>query len=199
MLAFLAAAVRDPMLRDMTPFVIAIPVGDSVTPSETANHLKEKYPSRFSPATLRSTAQNIGSSWTQAGYLTGKVNKKRSRPVVTPVATTFALLLGYLCGLRGRMLLDTIWTRMLDRSRAEIVDLATEASRQGWMNLKAVGPVIELQDILLQEISETIARQKQEDDGELRYQLCSLIFLIGQLPHQGPADAGVRADADTLT
>jgi hypothetical protein len=52
--------------------------------------------------------------------------------------------------------------------------------------------------ILLQEIAETIARQKQEDDGDLRYQLCSLIFLIGQLPHQGPADAGVRADADTL-
>lgn len=52
--------------------------------------------------------------------------------------------------------------------------------------------------ILLQEIAETIARQKQEEDGDLRYQLCSLIFLIGQLPHQGPADAGVRADADTL-
>ena len=52
--------------------------------------------------------------------------------------------------------------------------------------------------ILLQEISETIAHQSQEDDGELRYQLCALIFLIGQLPHQGPADAGVRANADTL-
>ena len=52
--------------------------------------------------------------------------------------------------------------------------------------------------VLLQEISETIARQRQEQDGDLRYQLCALIFLIGQLPHQGPADAGVRADADTL-
>ena len=52
--------------------------------------------------------------------------------------------------------------------------------------------------VLLQEISENIARQSQEEDGELRYQLCALIFLIGQLPHQGPADAGVRADADTL-
>ena len=52
---------------------------------------------------------------------------------------------------------------------------------------------------LLQEISETIARQKKEDDGELRYQLCALIFLIGQLPHNNePLDAGVRADADTL-
>ena len=53
--------------------------------------------------------------------------------------------------------------------------------------------------MLLQEISETIARQKQEEDGDLRYQLCALIFLIGQLPHNnGPLDAGVRADADTL-
>jgi hypothetical protein len=53
--------------------------------------------------------------------------------------------------------------------------------------------------VLLQEISENIARQKQEPDGELRYQLCALIFLIGQLPHQGPADAGIRADAETLS
>ncbi len=53
--------------------------------------------------------------------------------------------------------------------------------------------------VLLQEISETIARQKQEDDGELRYQICALIFLIGQLPHNNePLDAGIRANAETL-
>ena len=53
--------------------------------------------------------------------------------------------------------------------------------------------------VLLQEISETIAHQKQEDDGELRYQLCALIFLIGQLPHNNePLDAGIRANAETL-
>lgn len=52
--------------------------------------------------------------------------------------------------------------------------------------------------ILLPEVSETIARRKQVAGGGLRYQLCSLIFLTDQLPHQGPADARVRADADTL-
>lgn len=52
--------------------------------------------------------------------------------------------------------------------------------------------------VLLQEISATIARQKNEDDGDLRYQLCALIFLIGQLPHQSPADVGIRANAETL-
>ena len=52
--------------------------------------------------------------------------------------------------------------------------------------------------VLLQEISEKIAKQAQEEDGELRYQICALIFLIGQLPHEGPADAGIRANAETL-
>ena len=52
--------------------------------------------------------------------------------------------------------------------------------------------------VLLQEIAETIAKQTQEDDGELRFMLCALIFLIGQLPHGGPGDAGIRANAETL-
>ena len=144
LLAYMAAAARDPLLRESTPFVVAIRVGANVTPAQISQHLSEKYPTRFKPTTLLSTAQNLGSSWTQAGYLTGKVNKKRARPVVTPVVVTFALLLGYLCGLRGKMLLDTVWARMLDRTPAEIADLATEASRQGWMNYKAAGSVVEI-------------------------------------------------------
>ena len=144
MLAYLAAAARDPLLRESTPFVVAIPVGNGVTPTQISEHLSEKYPNRFQASTGLATAQRLASSWAQAGYLTGKVNKKRSRPVVTPVTVTFALLLGYLCGLRGKMLLDTVWTRMLDRTPAEIADFATEASRQGWMNFKAAGSVFEI-------------------------------------------------------
>jgi hypothetical protein len=53
--------------------------------------------------------------------------------------------------------------------------------------------------VLLQEIAENIEKQRNEEDGELRYQLCALIFLIGQLPHEGPADAGIRASAETLS
>ncbi len=57
---------------------------------------------------------------------------------------------------------------------------------------------VSLSGVLLQEIAATIDKQKQENDGELRHELCALIFLIGQLQHGGPADPGIRADADTL-
>jgi len=144
MLTCLAASARDPLLRDATPFVVGIPVNAAVNATQVANFLKGKYPARFKPTTLHSTAQNLASSWTQAGYLTGKVNKKRDRPVVTPVVVTFGLLLGYLCGMRGKMLLDTVWTRMLDRTPIEIANLATDASKQGWMNYKAAGSVVEI-------------------------------------------------------
>ena len=144
MLAYLAAAARDPLLRDATAFVVAIPVNTAVNSTQVASHLEERYPARFKTSTLLSTARNLTSSWTQAGFLTGKVNKKRTRIVVTPVVVTYALLLGYLCGVRGKMLLDTIWTRMLDRTPSEIVDLATDASRQGWMTYQAIGSVVEI-------------------------------------------------------
>ncbi len=144
MLAFLAAAARDPVVREVTPFVVAVAVGTIVNPEQIAKHLEEKYPKRFQASTALATAQRLASSWGQAGYLAGKVKKKRSRPVVTPVVATFALLLGYLSGLRGKMLLDTPWTRMLDRTSAEVADLAVEASRQGWMNYKAAGTVVEI-------------------------------------------------------
>jgi hypothetical protein len=144
LLAFLAAAARDPVVRETTPFVLAVALGSLVNAEQIARHLKEKYPGRFNPTTLLSAAQNLASSWTQAGYLIGKVKKQRSRPVVTPVVATFALVLGYLSGLRGKLLLDTPWTRMLDRTPAEVAGLAVEASRQGWMNCKAAGTVVEI-------------------------------------------------------
>jgi len=46
MLAFLAAVARDPLLRESTPFVVAIPLNAAVDAAQVASHLKEKYPTR---------------------------------------------------------------------------------------------------------------------------------------------------------
>lgn len=144
LLAFLTAVARDPLLREMTPFLRGIAVGEPVTPDQIAKHLNEAYPSRFRASTALATAQRLASSWVQAGYLQGKIKKKRSTPAVTPVAAAFAVLLGYLCGLRGKRLLDSTWTKFLDRKPSEVTDLVTEASRQGWLTQKAAGTVVEI-------------------------------------------------------
>ena len=107
MLAFLLAAARDTLLREMTPLVVGIKLNEIVTANAIGEHLAQQYPNRFRPTTLHSTAQNLASSWTQAGYLRGKVKKSRMKSNVTPVVVSYAILLGYLCGLRGKLLLDS--------------------------------------------------------------------------------------------
>jgi hypothetical protein len=144
MLAFLLASARDALLREATPFIIGVKLNEIVTADAIGEHLAQQYPRRFRPTTLHSTAQNVASSWTQAGYLRGKVKKIRVKTNVTPVVLSYAVLLGYLCGLRGKLLLDSVWTRLLDRSPAEITDLTHEASKQGWLRYKGAGSVVEI-------------------------------------------------------
>jgi hypothetical protein len=144
MLAYLAACARDGLLRECTDIILDVPVGQDFGATAISQILSERYPARFKPSTLHATAQRLASSWTQSGFLTGKVAKRRTRPAVTPQVTTYALVLGYLTGLKGRLLVESSWTRALDRSPAEVMDLTTEASKQGWLRLKAAGSVIEV-------------------------------------------------------
>jgi alkylated DNA nucleotide flippase Atl1 len=144
MLALLAATGRDTLLRESTDVILAVPPGSVVSASEIAQALGERYPARFAPTTLQATAQRLASSWAQAGYLTGKVAKQRSQPVVTPQVAAYALVMGYLYGMRGKLLLGSAWARLLDRTPAEVLELATEASKQGWLRLKAAGAVVEI-------------------------------------------------------
>jgi hypothetical protein len=144
MLAYLAATARDPLLRECSEDVLGVPHGQDYDATAIALALSERYPARFRASTLHATAQRLASSWTQTGYLTGKVAKRRSRPSVTPQVVAYSLVLGYLTGLRGKMLLESPWARLLDRSPAEVMELATEASKQGWLRLKAAGSVIEV-------------------------------------------------------
>ncbi len=80
LLAFLMAAARDPLLRETTPFILSVPSGEKIGPEKIASHLGETYPGRFQATTKHSTAKNLASSWTQAGYLQGKVRKTANAP-----------------------------------------------------------------------------------------------------------------------
>jgi hypothetical protein len=144
LLAALCAYSRDPLLRATAPFVLAFQEGATVTRERMEEFIDAQEPGRFSKATLKSTAQNINSSWTQSGHLAGRVRKVRARAVATPAAASLALLLGYVSGLRGESLFKSDFTRMLDCSFEKTIELAEDASRRGWISLKRVGQVVEV-------------------------------------------------------
>lgn len=144
LLAALCAYSRDPILRATAPFVLAFQEGATVTREGMEEFIDAQEAGRFSKATLKSTAQNINSSWTQSGHLVGRVRKVRARAVATTGAVSLALLLGYVSGLRGESLFKSDFTGMLDCSFEKTIELAEDASRRGWISLKRVGQVVEV-------------------------------------------------------
>ena len=144
MLAFLAASTRDTLLRRATEFVIGIELGDVVSPSETAAYVADTWPNRFKESTANALAIRLASTWTQAGYLSGKVNKRRTRPHVSPTVMAYAVALGHMTGLRGKALMTSERVRLLDRAPEELASLAVEAARQGWLNYRSAGGVVDI-------------------------------------------------------
>jgi hypothetical protein len=144
LLALLFAISRDAILKSSIPFIQSYAIGQRVIREALEEYIENLETGRFSPATLKSTAQNINSSWTQSGHLKGKVKKVRSAAKATPGAAAFSLLLGYLSGVRGESLFQTEYAKLLDCSMEESIELSIEASRKGWIVLKRLGSVIEV-------------------------------------------------------
>lgn len=144
MLALLCANARDTLLRRSANKVLEMKPGETVTSADFVAFFNHELPSRFSEAMTLSLAQNVGATWTQAGYFIGKITKARTRPVVTPAVTAYALCLGYLCGLRGQVLLESFWARLLDINRDQVAALAQEAAKRSWLDFKGAGNVYEI-------------------------------------------------------
>lgn len=143
-LALLAAYARDALLRMVAPQVLILPEGSFVSREQVEEIIQEADPERFSPATLKSTAQNINSSLTKSGHLTGRVKKIRTRVQATPAAVSYALYLAWLEGARGEFLFASEYCRLLDAPQDRLMDLASQAAARGWLIFKKVGEVIEV-------------------------------------------------------
>lgn len=126
-LALTAALARDPLLRGTQAFILAKQPGVLVTREDLEQCLAADHPDRFSPASLKSFAQNVNGSWTAAGFLNGHSRKTRSIPVVTPVNVAFSLFLGHLEGLSGQRLFTSCWMNVLPGSTDELEGLANSA------------------------------------------------------------------------
>jgi hypothetical protein len=140
----MCAYARDSTFRSTAPFILKFSKGATITRQALEEFIDSQAPGRFSKATLKSTAQNINSTWTKSGHLSGRARKIRAQAHPTGSSVSYALLLGYLSGIRGRALFQTEYAKLLDCSFERAIELAEEASRRGWIILKRVGDVIEV-------------------------------------------------------
>ena len=144
LLALLLAMSRDPLLRLTAPPIIRLRPGEELGRQALTDVLNRGTGSRFNEAVLDKIVRNAASSWTQSGHLEGRSRKTRHVVSPTPAVATFALLLGYALGARGAVLFDSLWAKVLDTSTDELISLAMDAKRIGYLDLKVSGGVVEV-------------------------------------------------------
>lgn len=143
-LALAVALARDPLLRSTRDFILNYAQGSVVTREEVEQYLNRVHPDRFTPASLKSFAQNIAGTWTAAGILVGHRRKTRCSPPPTPVSMALLLFLGYLEGRSGQRLFSSEWMRLLPGSPDELEALASSASHRGLLVFMNAGGIKEV-------------------------------------------------------
>jgi hypothetical protein len=143
-LATLLALARDPLLRASAQPVLRMRAGEELARQQMTDALNRAVGSRLSDRTLDKVVRNAASSWTQSGHLQGRGRKIRTAVVPTAVTTAYALWLGYLVGLRGTALFESLWAQVLDAPVSELVNLAVDARRLGFLDVTQAGGVMEL-------------------------------------------------------
>lgn len=143
-LALLAACARDPLLREIAPFILKATPGTQVSREQSEAVIATLWPGRFSAATLKSTAQNVNSSLTKSCHLQGRVKKQRRQLEPAIGAVAYALYLGWLRGERGELLLQNEFCKLLDALSGRLLEIAAQASARGWMVLRRIDNVVDV-------------------------------------------------------
>lgn len=144
LLALLLALARDPILRMTASPVLEMEPGEQLDKQGLRDTIAKEAGDRFNETSVKKIAQMTASTWTQSGHLEGRAKKTRQQPENAPVSTAYALLLGYLCGVRGELLFDTFWAGTLDAPQHERMDLAQAASRRNLLTYRNAGGIIEV-------------------------------------------------------
>jgi len=144
LLALLVALARDPLLAATAPAVISLKPGDEFARGPMRQAIRDLVGTRLSEATLDKVARNAASSWNQAGHLAGRTFKVRQSVQPTFAVAAFAMLLAYTCGTRGEALFDSDWLKVIDCSPSQAQGLAIDAKRNGLMDLRMAGGVVDV-------------------------------------------------------
>jgi hypothetical protein len=141
-LAMLLAIARDPLLRITAPAILRMRSGEELARQQITDALTRVVGSRLNESILDKVVRNTASSWTQSGHLKGRSRKVRHLVMPTATTTAFSLLLGYLSGTRGAALFETLWAQVLDAPSGELMALAMDARRLGFLDMSQSGGVV---------------------------------------------------------
>lgn len=144
LILLVAARARDPLLQLASDYLLRVPLGSLCDRSGFEAFIARIFPGRFSEKMRRSLAQNIASTFTQTGFLEGRVKKARRQPKPSVGAVTLSAALGKLSGFSGISLWESPWFQILGLSPSAGDELARTASRRGWIDYRRIGEVVSL-------------------------------------------------------
>ncbi len=141
LIAFVYAVNHDDLLAESIQVIQKVKPGEKAR-IELFEEVIEKYhPNQYSANTRRSMAQNIASSWKQAGFIEGKVKNIRTQREVTYRVACFAFLLAYINGDRGDFIWGSIGVNALCLYENKLRELAIECAKKDLMQYQYAGSV----------------------------------------------------------
>ncbi len=142
-LCLVCAYARDPQLRHSFELIRMLRLGEILARADMEQHLENGFSGRFSPAMKKSMAQNVNTTWTYGGHLAGKTRKTRRLPETRPISVVYAMFVGYLTGLRGERLLDSVFASLVSSNRSQLQAALSLASAKGLLSLKQAAGIVE--------------------------------------------------------
>ncbi|AKG53296.1 hypothetical protein DGWBC_0618 [Dehalogenimonas sp. WBC-2] len=142
-LCLVCAYARDPQLRQSFELIRTLRLGEVLVRADMEQHLENGFPARFSCATKASMARNVDTSWTFGGHLEGRVKKTRRLPQPRPISAAYAMFVGYLTGLRGERLLDSLYAALVASNRAQLQAALSLASAKELISIKQAAGIVE--------------------------------------------------------
>jgi hypothetical protein len=140
-IAFLYAVTRDDYLAESIGVLQSVIPGNKAAIEFFEENIEKYHPNKYSVNTRRSMAQNIASSWKQAGFIEGKVKNIRIEPEISYRVACFAYLLAYLEGYRADFIWNSIVVGALCLSEQKLRELAIECSRRDLIQYQHAGSV----------------------------------------------------------
>jgi len=143
LMALVLVYSRDLQLRKSFDLITTLKTGEELGRMRMEETLVAAFPDKYSKAVIQGTSRHVNTTWTWTGHLTGRSLKHRTRPKPHWLATTYAMFVGYLAGVRGQVLLDSVYSRLVGVDPMTAADHLSTASAHGLLRFRNAGGVVE--------------------------------------------------------